>query len=163
MDNVEIRYAEISDIPAMVAVRHDAILNTKNEYYDPSALIEWAGAPDQRVQKMLLNKNEIRIVAELNKKIVGYGALVVQDNDLSACYVLSDLGRKGIGRTIITSLENLAKAQNLTYLQMESSANAEHFYIRCGFYVVERGVHIMNSGMVMNNAIMRKELRDKDR
>ena len=119
---------------------------------------EWAGPVEDRVQKLLSNSTDIGIVVEIDDKIIGYGELVTTDNLLSACYVSATAGSQGIGKTIVAELEHIARAKSLDYLQMESPVNAEPFYIRCGYHVIERGKHIMQRGTVMDCVMMRKDL-----
>ena len=157
-DQITIRPATPKDAPAIAGVRSDAIRNVKHEGYDQSALDEWAGPAEDRVQKLLSNSAGVRIVAELEGKIIGYGELVIRENLLGACYVLSAAGGQGVGQAIVAELERIAREQGLDHLHMESSVNAESFYIRCGYQVVERGKHTMRSGTVMDCVMMRKDL-----
>ena len=153
------RSAVTEDVPAIVEVRSDAIRSIEHEGYDRSALEEWVGPVEGRIQKLLSNSADIRIVAETGQRIIGYGELVTPKNLLGACYVLPSAGGQGVGRAIVAELERLAREQGLDHLHMESSANAEPFYIRCGYQVVERGRHTMPSGAAMDCVMMRKELR----
>jgi len=156
---IKIRIANIDDALAIVKVRCDAIQNIAAEYYAQPALDEWAGTVDgERVQKLLSNSADIRIVVEIDDEIVGYGELVTKENLLGACYVLSSVGGKGVGKVIVAELEHIAREKEITYLQMESSVNAENFYIGCGYEVTDRGEHVMQNGMVMDCVMMRKDL-----
>ncbi len=159
-EQITIRQATTEDAPAIAEVRSDAIRNVKHEGYDQSALDEWAGPVEDRVQKLLSNSADVRIVAEADDKIVGYGELVTTENLLGACYVLSSADGQGVGKTIVAELERIALEKGLDHLHMESSANAEPFYIRCGYQVLERGKHTMRSGAVMDCVMMRKDLSE---
>lgn len=107
---------------------------------------------------MLSNSADVRIVAVTNGEIVGYGELVAKENLLGACYVLPSASGKGVGRAIVAELERIADEQGITYLQLNSSLNAERFYLCCGYTVTERGKHIMPSEAVMDCVKMRKDL-----
>lgn len=159
-EQITIRQATTEDALVIAKVRSDAIQNVKHEGYDQSALDEWAGAVEDRVQRLLSNSADVRIVAEADGKIVGYGELVTTENLLGACYVLSSVGGQGVGKAIVVELERIAREKGLDHLHMESSANAEPFYTRCGYQAVERGKHIMRSGTVMDCVMMRKDLSE---
>jgi len=157
-DHITIRWATPDDASAIAEVRDDAIRNIKHKNYDKLVLDEWAGPVEDRIKKLLSNFSDIRIVAEIDKKIVGYGELVTIENLLGACYVLSAVGGQGVGKAIVDEIERIGRGFGLSHLQMESSANAEPFYIRCGYQVVERSKHIMRSGSAMDCVMMRKDL-----
>lgn len=157
---IKIRAATVGDAATIAAVRSDAIFNISHSYYDPSLLDEWAGSMEERVQRLLSNAADVRIIAEIDAVIVGYGELVTNENLLGACYVASTAGGKGVGKAIVAELERIAREKGLRHLQMESSANAELFYIGCGYRVVDRGKHPMRSGAVMDCILMRKELQE---
>ena len=155
-----IRSAATEDTPAIAGVRSDAIRSIEHEGYDQSALEEWAGPVEGRVQKLLSNSADIRIVAETGGRIIGYGELVTTQNLLGACYVLPSAGGQGVGKAIVAELERIAREAGLDHLHMESSANAEPFYTRCCHQVVERGKYAMRSGAVMDCVLMRKDLSE---
>lgn len=161
-DQVTIRHATPQDAPVIAEVRSDAIRNVKYEGYDQPALDEWAGSAEDRVQKLLSNSADFRIIAEADGEIVGYGELVTTESLLGACYVLPSAGGQGVGKAIVAELERIAREKGLDHLHMESSANAEPFYIRCGYQIVERGKHTMRSGAVMDCVMMRKDLSELD-
>ena len=107
---------------------------------------------------MISNSKDIKIFAEINDVIIGYGELVTSKNLITRCYVSSMFSRNGVGRKIIHELEHIACKEKLNYLCIESSENEVKFYFRCGYTVIRRGSHVMNSGTSMNCVIMRKEL-----
>jgi GNAT superfamily N-acetyltransferase len=84
--------------------------------------------------------------------------LVTKENLLGACYVLSSAGGKGVGRAIVEELERIARKHGITYLQLDSSLNAERFYLCCGYRITERAKHIMPGGTVMDCVKMHKDL-----
>jgi len=155
---ISIRLATTGDALAIAEVRCNAIQNIAATYYDRTALEEWAGPVEERVPKLLSNSADVRIVVERNDQIVGYGELVTNESLIGACYVSSEVGRRGVGKAIVAELERIAREKQLTHLQMESSMNAEQFYISCGYQSIERGKHTMRNGTVMGCVMMRKDL-----
>jgi GNAT superfamily N-acetyltransferase len=156
--NMTIRPATIDDGAGIAEMRHNAIQNVHAAYYDKSILNEWSGSCEGRIQKLLSNSADVRIVAVTDSEIVGYGELVTKENLLGACYVLSSAGGKGVGRAIVEELERIARKHGITYLQLDSSLNAERFYLCCGYRITERAKHIMPGGTVMDCVKMHKDL-----
>ncbi len=97
-------------------------------------------------------------VAEIENKIVGFGELAPQENELRAVYVHPDHGRKGIGGQLMQALDQAARDLGMPELKMDASINAEAFYTRHGFEVVERGEHTLRNGLKMACVKMRKSL-----
>jgi putative acetyltransferase len=59
-------------------------------------------------------------------------------------------GRVGIGRRILAELETLARKHGMPELAMDASLNAEDFYAKRGFTVVEKGEHALRGGARMS-------------
>ena len=156
--NIAIRPAIPEDGAGIVEMRYNAIQNVSAAYYDKFTLNEWSESSEGSVQRLLSNSADIRIVAVINNDIVGYGELVTKENLLGACYVLSSAGGKGVGRAIVAELERIAREHHITYLQLDSSLNAERFYLCCGYRITERAKHIMPSGSVVDCVKMHKDL-----
>ena len=52
---------------------------------------------------------ELRFVADQNGKVVGFAAIVVDKEELRACYVVPSAARQGVGRALIQKLEHTAR------------------------------------------------------
>ncbi len=160
MDKIAIREAREHDAKSLLEVHYDAVHNIASSDYSDEIVNQWSlPIDDKRIGDFLKNPdNEIRLVAEVEDKIVGFGALVIEKNELRACYVSSKTARKGIGNALVEEIEKIAQEKGLTYLQLDSSLTAEQFYKSCGYKVIERGNHTMRNGMVMASVKMRKDL-----
>jgi putative acetyltransferase len=66
--------------------------------------------------------------------------------------------RRGVGSGILVRLEQLALGHGVEELRLDSSLNAEAFYQRHGYEVVERGVHRLGTGREMAAIKMKKRL-----
>jgi putative acetyltransferase len=129
--------------------------------YPPEVVNAWAPLPiiDEHVEKVRANPDgEYRLVAEIGGPVVGIGVLVAKNNGLRACYVAPEASRKGVASALIRELEQEARKQNLTVLEVDSSVTAESFYPAHGYEVRERGKHILNNGQPMACVKMRKNL-----
>lgn len=131
-------------------------------HYAADVIAAWAGpAPisDETVRRFLRNPDhEIRLLAELNGQPVGLGAVVVDNTELRACYVVPEAARRGVGSALVQEMERIARDRGLTHLELHASVNAEPFYAALGYEAGERGDHILRSGLRMAAVKMRKVL-----
>jgi putative acetyltransferase len=97
-------------------------------------------------------------MAELNGEAVGLGALVVNNAELRACYVVPDAARRGVGSALVKEMERIARDHGLTYLELHASVNAEPFYAALGYEALEREEHTLRSGYRIAAVKMRKTL-----
>ncbi len=146
---------------AFLEVQRAAVRAIAAKDYSPAEIEAWAPLPVTEDDIELVHKNGLnshRLVAEAEGRIVGAGALVTQNAELSACYVVPEAARKGVGSALVREIERTARQQGLTFLQLDSSVTAEPFYASLGYRVIERGEHILSSGKSMACVKMRKEI-----
>ncbi|WP_083780508.1 GNAT family N-acetyltransferase [Nitrobacter sp. Nb-311A] len=91
--------------------------------------------------------------------VVGVGVLFAKNNELRACYVTPAASRKGVASALIRELEQEARKQNLTVLDVDSSVTAEPFYAAHGYEVREHCEHILSNRQPMACVRMRKNLK----
>jgi putative acetyltransferase len=161
--SIKVRQMLDEDARAFLQVHHAAVRGLAAKYYPPEVIEDWAGplpVNEQRVQRFLANPDcEIRLVAEIAGTIVGIGCLVVANCELRACYVAPGAARQGVGSALVREIERIARESGLPYLQMDSSVNAEPFYLHHGYSVRKRGEHPLGSGRQMTCVKMEKKLR----
>ena len=133
------------------------------QHYPPDIIDAWAGnvpVTDNAVRGFLKNADhEIRLIAEIDGQPVGLGTLVVQNAELRACYVDPHAARRGVGSALVNEMERIARDRGLTHLELHSSVNAEPFYAALGYEALERGDHVLRSGLRMAAVKMRKNLK----
>jgi putative acetyltransferase len=129
-------------------------------HYSADVIDAWAApVTDESVQGFLMNPdNEIRLLAEIDGQPVGLGALVVDNAELRACYVVPEAARKGVGLALVKEMERIAREHGLTHLHLHASVNAEPFYVALGYEALEREEHSLRSGYRMVSLKMRKTL-----
>jgi putative acetyltransferase len=163
MNAIHVRHAVIADAEAVVAIHHAAVHETAGPYYTPDVLEAWAVKPTtascERVRGEISDERMIVLVAEIGRRVIGFGMAVPANKELRAIYVHPDSGRKGVGAAILGRLEELAIARNVDRLHLDASVNAEAFYARHGYEEVERTVHRLRSGQEMACIRMTKLLR----
>ena len=159
--SVKVREMLTDDARTFLKVHHAAVRGIAIKDYPPEVVEDWAPIPVTKsdVERFLANPDdEIRLVAEIDGKIVGVGCLVVANCELRACYVAPDAARNGVGSALVREIERIARYHRLPYLQMDSSVTAELFYLHHGYSVHQRGEHRLNSGRSMACIKMAKVL-----
>ena len=140
----------------------EAVRRTASPFYPVEVIESWARVPDDgryaQIRSAISGSDELCLVAERGGEVVGFGSIVPSLSELRAVYVRPDVGRCGVGGAILRDLERMALAQGLTELHMDASLNAEAFYLRHGYQVVDRGIHPMSGGGQMACVKMRKIL-----
>jgi putative acetyltransferase len=157
---ITVRLARHEDARPIPDVQYDAVHKTAAKDYPPQVLSEWsAPVTQERIQAFLQNPdNELRLVAEINGEIVGFGALVLEQNELRACYVKSSAVRRGVGTMLLGELERQAVSAGTVTLHLASSTTAENFYLANGYKVVKCGEHTLRTGRKMACVKMLKRL-----
>ena len=155
-----VRPAREEDARALLEVHRDAVHRLAAADYPAAVTAEWSPPVDPaRVAAFLRNPDgEVRLAAELEGRIVGFGALVPAEAELRACYVAARAARRGVGRALVGAIEAIARAEGLQRLTLDSSLTAVGFYRRLGYAVVAEGTHRLRSGGLMACVAMRKEL-----
>jgi len=139
---------------------NSAIRGLALSHYPPEAIDGWiVPVTDETVRDLILNaEHEIRLVAELDGRAVGIGALILERSELRACYVSPDAARRGCGSVLVHEIERLARENGLTRLELAASLNAEPFYTAHGYAVRERSDVVLRNGHRMPAVWMTKNL-----
>ena len=105
----------------------------------------WCAPPtDDYLEQFIKNPDhELRLVAEMAGRVVGLGALVLEDSELRGCYVAPEAVRQGVGTALVREMEHRAAAHQLDHLELLSSINAEPFYAALGYRSEGRTEHVM--------------------
>jgi putative acetyltransferase len=160
--DVEIRPATPADAEAIINLHFAAVHQTAAAFYTNEVLDTWSTPPDerryQRIRNAIAKGDELFVVAEDASEVIGFGSILPSAQELHAVYVHPKAGRRGIGARILIGLERLAVERGLSRLQLDASLNAEAFYRRAGYEVVERGLFQLGGGVEMGAVKMRKEL-----
>jgi putative acetyltransferase len=162
MNTLQIRPATIADAEDMVRTHFAAVHGIASDFYPPEVLEHCSRQPDEtsyhQVRQSIMNDDELCLVAEDDAGVVGFGSIVPALQELRSLYVHPCFGRRGVGAMLLVRLEQQAIAQGVEQLHMDASLNAEAFYRRQGYEVIERGVHRFHMGQEMACVKMRKAL-----
>ena len=139
---------------------NSAITGLAAGHYEPGIIDAWVHPiTDDSLERLRTNPDgEIRLIAELDGRPAGIGALVVAHAELRACYVAPHAARRGVGSALVREIERLARERGLGRLELAGSINAEPFYAALGYRVKRRGRHVLRSGDRMPAVWMEKTL-----
>lgn len=158
IDDVEIRRALRGDRESIYRVLTESIREAAaSNYNDDEGLTEfWCSQATETVDQAIGDPNFHILVAEsASSGIVGVGTLH-NEGEIKQCYVTREALRKGIGKRILSKLEEHARRIGLKELQLNSSIGARSFYERNGFEI--SGEPFMWNGVIKVYP-MRKQLR----
>lgn len=91
-----------------------------------------ANKTPETVRNWIASQDAFGVVAESNGAIVGF-ALLTMPGEISLCYLVPEAQGFGLGRAMLTTLENEAARRNLPDLTLRSTETACGFYLRFGF------------------------------
>jgi putative acetyltransferase len=160
MAGVTVRPLASGELRLYLEIITRAIRGLAVSHYSADAIASWVPRmTDDFIDELAMNiDGEIRLVAELDGAPAGVGALVLQNSELRACYVVPEKARRGAGSALVREIERLAAQHGLTQLNLTGSLNAEPFYLRHGYRVRERGDHRLSNGHMLACVVMEKEL-----
>jgi putative acetyltransferase len=126
---IQIRQAQPDDLTVMHAIRRDAILGI-NSGLDANVRQAWA---DRRSSDFYAERVAVgdAIIASLADDDVGWGSSTA--NRITAVYVRSSCSLFGVGRALMSSLEEAIQARGHARATLESSPNALGFYAKLGY------------------------------
>lgn len=158
----EITYARgtEADATGIMDVHYAAVSRTARLHYHDEVIENWSRPTDleriERTAQAIRGGKELFVVAHKGAQVVGFGSIVPGNQELRGLYVHPLVGRRGVDTRILAMLEELAAESEMTEINLDASVNAEQFYAKHGFDVVERGVHVLSSGHRMACVKMRK-------
>ena len=143
-----------------VEIVNDAVRGLAASHYDAAAIAGWI-VPLTEAVLADLDRNpdrEIRLLAELDGRPAGIGALVLERAELLACYVRPEAARRGCGSAIVRAIEAIAREHGLPRLSLAASLNAEPFYTQMGYAVIDRSPITLPNGHVLAAVQMARDL-----
>jgi len=158
--NVAVRKMRTTEARRFLEIHHAAVRGIAAKDYAPAVVDAWASPlTEDAIERFLINRDqELRLIAELNGEPVGIGAIVINNSELRACYVLPSATRQGVGSALVAEIERIAREHQLDHLQLLSSITAEPFYSALGYTVEGRGEHVFSPSLSMPAVKMRKRL-----
>jgi putative acetyltransferase len=152
-----IRRARQEDKEAIWRVHGGAIRDSCAGHYPREVIEMWAGRLRAEKYAEAIDRCEF-FVAEEGGVVVGFGELGPEAGAIQGLYVSPDVSGRGVGRKLLATLEERARACGLKSLRLTSSLNAVPFYERAGFKAVEELTETIGPGVERASVRMFKEL-----
>jgi GNAT superfamily N-acetyltransferase len=149
-----IRKASADDAAISWEIRRAAILDQCTGHYQAELLAIWTdGEMDDGFVQFV---SEQLHVATIDSVVVATGMIDSQSGRVDAIFVRPDMMRRGIGKQMMTFLEQIGRAAGLTQLTLNSTLNAAAFYRKCGFVGDIIGTYQSPRGIILDCLPMTK-------
>ena len=128
---IRLRIRKFIDSDASEAARlHRSTIRTINRSdYTPRQIEVWSGRTSAKRFRRK-EKGKVRFVAVEKDRIIGFADY--KDNELLGLYVHKDYMNKGVGRQLLTHLENFAYKSGIRSFECEATITAHEFYGKNG-------------------------------
>ena len=129
---LHIRSTLRSDAAAVCNLLRDSILESclQDHKNDPAILSAWLGNKNaDTVGAWLVSPSNYSLVAEVNREIVGIG-LLTSKGKIALLYVSPRVQQSGIGKRLLSALEQQASAWKLPMVQIASTTTAQTFFLQ---------------------------------
>ena len=150
------------DAEDLLRVHYSAVNETAASHYNQDTRQQWSQpVGPERVATYLRQRDveeQLTVVALRDEAMVGFATLVPANKEVRAVYVSHSCGRLGVGSQLLGAVEQLARGRGLSELHLDSSLNAEAFYLAHGYGGNERHVIELRSGVSIETVRMSKVL-----
>ena len=153
---ISIRKANENDAQAIWGIRIAAIDSQCAGYYPPKSLEIWTSG--EMTKQFVKTVADRFYVATIDGLIVGTGMIDLKSGKIDAIFVHPSKIRSGVGRKIMSYLEELALQAGLTKMILESTLNAVPFYRACGFVEETPSMYESSRGVSLDCVLMKKSL-----
>ncbi len=153
-----IRVAVIDDAGEIWSIYRSAVRSVGTGDYGQEQLAAWLeGAGEPSNWEVPISRGRI-LVACHEDFLLGFGQVNVEMATIDALYVRPDCKRRGIGRQLLSMLEDLAAKGGCGELRLDASLNAVTFYLKCGYEAGDPGLCSLPGGTEMPCIPMRKKV-----
>ncbi len=157
---LSIRSATEDDAKPILDLRKASIRAFGPEGYHDEQVDAWAAQPlgVAPYLESIRDESKYVIVAEEAGEIAGFGRLELDTGVLSAVYVHPEYARNGLGSSLLSHLESVARNVGLDSLSLHASLNAADFYEANGYERIETVEHEVFGGVELACVEMRRNL-----
>lgn len=128
---LEIRPARQGDAERMAVIQLDAIRNSFSGFYSATVISVFSGTiTAERLQPG--PGRPARLAGILDGDLVAFGSLR-DEGMIGGIYAGKAAQRRGVGRSLLLAVEELARKQGLDSLSLDATLNAEGFYALQGY------------------------------
>jgi N-acetylglutamate synthase-like GNAT family acetyltransferase len=148
-EQIAIRRATADDLPAVHNIVLRALRETNARDYPASVIDRLVLTLPDRVSSNLEKWHAF--VAVQDGQVVGTASL--SGDTVKSVFVDPDHQRGGIATKLMAAVENLALAQSVRALSVQSSVTAQPFYAKCGFKIIRQELYGEERTIIMSKAI----------
>ena len=160
---MRIRRAVPADAAEIWAIRTRAILHGCASHYPSGDLAAWAARATPATCADAIATRHVVVAVRDDGGLAGFAQLDPQEGTVEAVYVDPDRARQGVGRALLSALEDAAARLGLRGLVVEASQNSVPFYDALGYAHECRAQHSLGGGHRIACAVMSKRLGDTPR
>lgn len=146
---VILRKGKLHDLDKVLILFEETIDSCCKNDYNLQQIKAWQLSAKNIDRWKTALENQFFIVAEINKKIVGFGSLKNEDY-LDFLYTDKDFLRKGVANRIFNRLESISKKTGFKKLKADVSKTALPFFESKGFKIVKENKNIISEVEIIN-------------
>lgn len=149
-----------ADVDDCICLFQTTVHNINTQDYSIEQLNAWAPLVepkeiDNYSYWQTLMKN-IAYVAEYNNQIIGFSD-INNEGYLDRLFIHKDFQKQGVAAALVKQLENEALEYRIKKLTVQSSITAKPFFLKMGFYLVEKS-YLKIRGMKLRNYLLAKNI-----
>ncbi|HET7658165.1 MAG TPA: GNAT family N-acetyltransferase [Bacillales bacterium] len=154
-----IRPAQLKDAEAICEVHKSAIRGLCSSHYQKDEIEAWTSMPKpEAYRSVMADDKKLLLVAEQNDEIVGFGQVDFRNQEIEAVYVSPEVAGSGVGKKLLTELEDASRKEGLKTLRLSASLNACGFYKKAGYRKLDNTKHTLRSGIQIGCVNMEKKI-----
>ena len=152
-----VRRARLEDVEAIGVVHHESIQRLCADHYTAAEIAAWAAPRRPEHYEQSIRGKEFYVAKEAGA-IVGFGVLEPASSEVEAVSVSPMMARRGVGFSLLRTLEGRARARGLPALHLCAALNAVPFYERAGYEQQGLTRHRLQNGVEIACVLMTKAL-----
>jgi putative acetyltransferase len=152
---LRIRRARPEDAPRLASIMRAAVRAERGRY-PARVLAAWASLPPLYHRWAMTAGGEVRFVAELGSRPVGFAGL--RGREVTALFVRPAAAGQGVGARLLARVAAEARRQGARGLVLVAARGAVGFYRACGFRVVRRERAPLPGGLALPSARMARRV-----
>jgi putative acetyltransferase len=153
----QIQRARISDIDAILRVFRDSVVSTCSEDYDPPQIDAWLKAAEDTARWAAKIERQYFLAVLVGNDLMGFGSL--QNDTVDLLYVEATAQKLGVGKALVSALEEEARKKKVAILRAEVSLTARGFFEKHGFLMDELQVKRIGDVEIRNIAMHKPLLK----
>lgn len=132
-DEVTVREARPSDLPALEIVRRQAIEDGFSRVYERNQFADLVAGPSQRLGEWVDSESVAVLMVETKYTPVSFGAVHRDEGEVCALYTAPEYQGEGCGTELLGRLERVLRRLSKSVVTLGSPRNAEEFFRKQGY------------------------------